>query len=585
MANKYHTYFGQIITNSELNEIFDSLFVEVDRFIQDFGYRGIVTGGNVAQHSPTNLSVDIDGPTIVYDQEANRMAFASLTNVPLSLDENGAATPVVGSLNEKWLSLFMEFVSTPTDPRTDDLGDTVYFKDVESYRINVVQGSEAAIGTPTKPALRADQILIADVLLGYGVTSIVNAKISDARSEVAYDLTGTPLAVRSKNFTEVLQQFLDALNDGLTAIATLDVDDMIADALTGSPTSIPSGNMHGILQTMLNAVNTARTNADNAQTSANTAQSTANSAQSAVTTLDGLAGKKAVANIWTATQTFDFNECDDSHPVRKVTKTAADHPSSAGNKWKLIDRLTLANGRIVRYFSGAGATSNWCITHNASWDPASGAQTWSKDNTASESNILRCVEGELHYYGRNSGAGTWTDSQWDAQQRGVLYVGDTVAAKLLLANSFEFEPDLTFTDPVPFAGAWGDIISSSLFGGALLFSSAPGTITIPLRVRRGVVGGNLRIAFSQGSATPIDFEIFQRVVNYSAAGIHSFVTTGLAVSGSASPGYQLKSLLISGFSFDPSEEYVITCSGHDAADLIQGMRVIGNVAQTVSYGL
>lgn len=451
MANKYHTYFGQVITNSELNEIFDALFVEVDRFIQDFGYRGIVTGGTVAQHSPTNLSVDIDGPTIVYDQAANRMAFASLTNVSVALDENGAATPVIGSLNEKWLSLYMQFVTTPSDPRTDDLGNTVYFKDVESYRINVVQGAEAAIGTPTKPALRADQILIADVLLGYGVTAIVNAKISSARSQVAYDLTGTPLAVRAKNFTEVLQTFLDALNSGLTTIAALDVDNMIADALTGSPTSIPSGAMHGILQAMLNATNTARTNADaaqstatTAQSTATTAQSTANSAQSAVTTLDGLAGKKAVANTWTQPQTYDFNAADDANPVRKVTKSAHDHPSSGSNKWKLIDRLTCSNGLVVRTFSGEGADANWCITYNAKWDPASGGQNWSKDNNSFEANLLRCVDGELHWYGR-TGGGTWLDTEWDDQNRGVLYVGDSIAAgsHISAGGDFKYTPART----------------------------------------------------------------------------------------------------------------------------------------------
>ena len=112
MANKFHTYFGQIVTDAELNEIHDSLFDAISRFVEDFGFRGIVAGGTVTQHSPTNLTVNVSAPTIVYDQNSNRMQFDAPVNLNLAVDENAAATTVSGSLNEKWLSIFIEFTST-----------------------------------------------------------------------------------------------------------------------------------------------------------------------------------------------------------------------------------------------------------------------------------------------------------------------------------------------------------------------------------------------------------------------------------------------------------------------------------------
>lgn len=402
MANKYHTYFGQVITNSELNEIFDALFVEVDRFIQDFGYRGIVTGANVAQHSPTNLSVDIDGPTIVYDQAANRMAFASLTNVNLALDENGAATPVIGSLNEKWLSLFMQFVTTPTDPRTDDLGNTIYFKDVESFRINVVQGSEAAIGTPTKPALRSNQILISDVLLGYGVTAIVNAKISSARSQVAYDLTGTPLAVRAKNFADVLQQFLNALNAGLTTISGLDVDAMIADALTGSPTSIPSGNVHGILQAMLNATNSAKNAADAAQVEVDTYPAPARIMLT--DSVNQLATGGSINPIGTDANTAQFG----------VNVLPSDDPyagAGAPNKWKHVFffKYKLNGGYLQLWTGGDDTKGNFALTLNALWTVSTQQWTQRASGPTRPSYALLFFEDKIRFAYKAAGAGAWTD--------------------------------------------------------------------------------------------------------------------------------------------------------------------------------
>ena len=129
-----------------------------------------------------------------------------------TLDENGAATAVTTSGNEKYLTIFAEFERSLSDPRTDRNGATVFFDRAESYQINVVQGVEAPTGTAVKPAVRSDQVLLADVLITYGMSQIQNSDIDLDRAEYPYDLTGSPTAIKEKGLQDVLQTMLDVLN-------------------------------------------------------------------------------------------------------------------------------------------------------------------------------------------------------------------------------------------------------------------------------------------------------------------------------------------------------------------------------------
>lgn len=219
MANRFHTYFGQVVTHTELNEIHDALFDGVDRFVEDFGFSGVAAGADVTQHTPNNLSVDVGAPAIVYDQFANRMEFGSPVVVNCSLDENGSSTTVVGGSREKWLSIFIQYTTTQSDPRTDDLGNTVYYRDVTGYKLNVVQGAEAPTGTAIKPSLRGDQILLADVLLAFGATALTNANISNLRSQTVFNAVGSPLAFKSKGLADALQNMTDAINSSIATTA------------------------------------------------------------------------------------------------------------------------------------------------------------------------------------------------------------------------------------------------------------------------------------------------------------------------------------------------------------------------------
>ena len=346
MANKFRTYFGQIITNTELNGMFDALFTAVDRFVQDFGYAGIAAGASVTQHTPNNLTVDVGAPTIVYDQEANRMEFGSPVVVNMAVDENGAPTAVTLAARDKWLSIFIEFVSTPTDPRTDDLGNTVYFQDVSSYQMNVVQGSEASTGTATRPTLRGDQILLADVKISFGTTTIVNAAISATRSQVIYEVTGSPFSVRAKSLTDVLQAMADSINTTATDLAS-DLSDGLA-----------------------------------------------------------LTAKLAVQNVFTERQKIEINDVETA--LLWSEKTWADGGNGL-NAWKLIMSFR-AGPAWYNFYTGQnfgdliGAA---ILTINSAWN--STTQKWALDDGSKPAAALILYNGRIRFSAQVASAAAWSD--------------------------------------------------------------------------------------------------------------------------------------------------------------------------------
>ena len=219
---RYDFYYGQKVRESELDDAFDAVEDALAVFLQGFGLSGILNGADVTEHNPTpNFTVDVSGPALVYDQLAQKIAWATTENVDCTVDENGTATAVSTSGNEKYLSIFAEFVRDASDPRTDRNGATVFFVNAESYAINVVQGVEAPTGTAVKPSLRSDQVLLGDVLITYGMTQIQNSDIDLDRAEYPYDITGSPFSVKEKNLVDVLQAMVDQLNTYSTGNATL----------------------------------------------------------------------------------------------------------------------------------------------------------------------------------------------------------------------------------------------------------------------------------------------------------------------------------------------------------------------------
>ena len=205
-------YYRQKVTESELDSAFNDVEEALKKFVQGFQYVGIALGAVPTEATIPNLTIDLSGPAVIYDQTQDPILWSATQNLDLSIDENGSGTAVTpASGNEKWLSVFAEFERSESDPRIDGLGNTVYFFQDEGFSLNVVQGAESA-APATRPGLRGDQILLCDVLIQDGTTAIINSMIDTTRSQVVYDLTGSPLAVRERNLQDVLQAMVDQIN-------------------------------------------------------------------------------------------------------------------------------------------------------------------------------------------------------------------------------------------------------------------------------------------------------------------------------------------------------------------------------------
>ena len=207
---RYDFFQGQKVSEAELDSAFAACEDAQQNWALDNGVVGITSGGAVSQHAGTaNMTIDITGATI-YDQLGQRICWTALQNIDCSIDENSNSTAVTTPGNGKQLSIFAKFLRVQSDPRLDLEGTTVYFDQAESYEIHVAQGAE---GTPpgTPPALRADEILLADITLIYGQTQILNADILTTRRQWTIKTTsGTSVATGTVE--EAVQVLADAIS-------------------------------------------------------------------------------------------------------------------------------------------------------------------------------------------------------------------------------------------------------------------------------------------------------------------------------------------------------------------------------------
>lgn len=259
---RFDFFFRQKVTEGELDAAFDAVETfEFNSFL-DAGLVGIQAQAVVTENAGTpNLTVDISGPGVTRDQLGQRINWTATQDVDVSVDENSNSTAVVTPGNEKFLSIFAKFTRSLSDPRLDGTGATVFHNRAESFEINVVQGAEAVIATATRPPLRADEILLADLRLIFGQTQVLNADINTApiRREDAFVITTGATTVRAGTAEAAMQ----ALSNALPSLAAL-ADNTAADdgatligidAIAGAPSSIAQGTVKTALSEVVAALN------------------------------------------------------------------------------------------------------------------------------------------------------------------------------------------------------------------------------------------------------------------------------------------------------------------------------------------
>lgn len=605
--NKFEFYFGQPVTDDELNEAFNSYATAIEQFVQDFSYYGLAVGGEITQNSSPNMSVLVNGPCVAYDNAANRISFGTPQLLNCSVDENNQSTAVAGPSNEKWLAIFLKFVSTPSDPRVDDAGTTVFFRKVGSFQLRVVQGAEAPVGTAPRPPLRGDHVLLGDVKLIANQTSIINANISTTRTQMIYDVAGTPLAIKTKSLGNVIAAMVAAING-------VNPSTQIVPAISGSPTPIVGGgSVTSAFTTVLNALN-----------------SLANLVATLPTSLVGLA-RLADTQTFGGQNTFNqkttLNQTDLRDQLFQIVSDAgralrscADGPgadSVPGNKWKIIDELragtSVAGTQTMRVYTGDDGVTNgfYVIAINAIWNKA--LQRWDKRDNALAAAALLFTYERIRISIVAVGTNTFNDwpinmpaglaSDW----KGIHVVGDAVVNGNLYAPEGRFSvravaPEFAYstpypatTDPVYLDGALNTIFSTILGPGVWALDDAVSTAWFPLKIPRGVTPGSLRISFYQHTTDPAVFQIASRSVDFSPTGIGGVVSAGIVMTdipGSSVTGpddvierHHVRSISLAAITFDHTIEYYVKWTPGDAGDYVNGMACIGTQAVIARTGL
>jgi hypothetical protein len=205
---RYDFFFGQKVSEGELDAGFQAVDDAHSQLLLDSGMVGITLGGEVSQHAGTaNLTVDVSGPASLYDQLGQRISWSPTLNMNCAVDENSNPTAVVSPGNRRWLTIFAKYNRVLSDPRLDAAGATVYFNRADGYVLHVAAGAEGS--SPSKPVLRADELVLADIELDYAQTQILNADISEVRRQWAIKTSsGTVVAVGTVE--EAVQVLADA---------------------------------------------------------------------------------------------------------------------------------------------------------------------------------------------------------------------------------------------------------------------------------------------------------------------------------------------------------------------------------------
>lgn len=174
--NRFDTYYQQIVTETQMDAMFDAA-ENADHYLAvDNGLFGVATGLGVGQHGAGDLTVDVAAGA-GYDQQGQRIGVGSTQNVDVSQDYLGASTAVTNPGDEKYVSVFIKFKRIESDPKVDGHGTPLNYSLAEGYEFVVVAGADAVIPTATRPALLADGILLADIHLINAQVQVLTADI------------------------------------------------------------------------------------------------------------------------------------------------------------------------------------------------------------------------------------------------------------------------------------------------------------------------------------------------------------------------------------------------------------------------
>lgn len=168
-------FYRQVVTEAELDSGFDDVETGFKNLVVDHDLVGVLTGFAASGETLSPPQVNI-AAGVAYSKTLGRRLNYAGGLIDLTIDEasNPITVPVASDNDIQVISLFLEPDYTESDLRTDGYGNPVYFQKTEAVNLNVVAGTlgnTSALPAPGIPSIRADQVLIADIVV-YKLASV-----------------------------------------------------------------------------------------------------------------------------------------------------------------------------------------------------------------------------------------------------------------------------------------------------------------------------------------------------------------------------------------------------------------------------
>lgn len=192
--NRSNFYLDQLVTEEQLDQAFGDVDTGIKNVVKDLtdkGAIGITSGLGVVPIDPASMSVTV-GAGVAYQKNGDRTPVAADQTISLATDSEGASTTVSMVGQERWVSIFLLAARALSEPVTDGNEQSVIYRSEESFEFEVIQGVAAVEGTAVRPTLREDAILLADVRIYNGQTTVVAIDIKLNRTE-NLDIVGPSL--------------------------------------------------------------------------------------------------------------------------------------------------------------------------------------------------------------------------------------------------------------------------------------------------------------------------------------------------------------------------------------------------------
>ncbi len=193
--DKLNFYSGQLVNHNDLQTFQNNVENKDKELTQKlFGY-GIVDGFGVSPNSPADLTVLV-APGFAVDQYGQTVKLLQQRQVNLA--------GYVPSANSRYVTLYAMFTRKEYETRQNDIGEEIKYRWDEDSEITIVAGDVS--GSPVKPNVSSEGVLLADILLTEGqtqITTIDNARRLSLVSLLQHKLnTNNPHAVKMSQLAD-----------------------------------------------------------------------------------------------------------------------------------------------------------------------------------------------------------------------------------------------------------------------------------------------------------------------------------------------------------------------------------------------